>query len=147
MLSQIITNSQSYSFIILQFSSWYMLGLIWLIQLSTYPSFLYIPKEDFLAFHSRHTAALGFLAGPPMVVQLVSSLIWGSNNNWSILAFVALTWVFTFFVSVPIHNQLQIVGYDQKLIEKLITTNWLRTITWTGIAFYLLYLALKARGN
>jgi hypothetical protein len=47
----------------------------------------------------------------------------------------------TFLVSVPLHNLLQ-KERNSKIIERLILTNWPRTILWTlrlGLLFCLLW--------
>ncbi len=112
----------------------YMLAIIWLIQLIHYPSFLHINENEFKDFHAKHTQIMGFLVGPIMVLELIIScmqLSTGVNaSSISLLIIVLCLWFFTFFVSVPIHNKLS-GGFQKTLIQKLILTNWLRTLLWT----------------
>lgn len=112
----------------------YMLAIIWLIQLIHYPSFLHINENEFKDFHAKHTQIMGFLVGPVMVLELIIScmqLSTGVNaSSISLLIIVLCLWFFTFFVSVPIHNKLS-GGFQKTLIQKLILTNWLRTLLWT----------------
>lgn len=114
--------------------SLYMLAIIWLIQLIHYPSFLHINENEFKDFHAKHTQIMEFLVGPVMVLELIIScmqLSTGVNaSSISLLIIVLCLWFFTFFVSVPIHNKLS-GGFQKTLIQKLILTNWLRTLLWT----------------
>jgi hypothetical protein len=42
-----------------------------------------------------------------------------------------IIWVATFSLSVPCHSQLERDGWEEKTIQKLLSTNWIRTIGWT----------------
>lgn len=69
-----------------------------------------------------------------MLVELLTSLtlavqdqsLWNSLS----LASVVLIWIWTFTISVPIHQKLHL-GKDFGLIKKLVFTNWLRTGLWS----------------
>ena len=55
-------------------------------------------------------------------------------------------WAATFFISVPLHNQLDAHGFDAQVIGQLVATNWLRTLAWTarlGILTFFLFRLLK----
>ena len=43
---------------------------------------------------------------------------------------VSIVWLSTFGFQVPIHNQLQ-TGKEDKLIQRLVKTNWIRTSAWS----------------
>lgn len=134
------------AFVLCLVSAIYMCGVIWIIQLHHYPSFKRIAPEKFTQFHSRHTMAMGFVAGPAMVIELISAfwLLTHTADVFSIthLTFVALLWVSTFLISVPLHNQLA-AAHDVKVIQKLIITNWPRTVLWTAKALLTFFWALK----
>ena len=114
-------------------------GLIWTIQLVHYPSMRFIPKERFVEYHNFHSMRISFLAIPLMVTELGSSLIlFYQNYNNAIqtiflinLVIVALIWLSTFLIQVPLHNALSKEKQSEKL-SKLICTNWIRTILWTA---------------
>ena len=114
-----------------------MVVLIWIVQLVVYPGFLFYAKEDLLRWHGPYTSAITIIVMPLMVSQLLlhgvrvySDFSW---MNLLILALVLSTWVVTFFVSVPLHNQIS-SGVDiQQASSKLVSTNWIRTIQWTLI--------------
>ena len=114
-------------------------GLIWTIQLVHYPSMRFIPKERFVEYHNFHSIRISFLAVPLMVTELGTSLIlFYQNYNNAIqtiflinLVIVALIWLSTFLIQVPLHNALSKEKQSEKL-SKLICTNWIRTILWTA---------------
>ena len=114
-------------------------GLIWTIQLVHYPSMRFIPKERFVEYHNFHSIRISFLAVPLMVAELGTSLIlFYQNYNNAIqtiflinLVIVALIWLSTFLIQVPLHNALSKEKQSEKL-SKLICTNWIRTILWTA---------------
>ena len=112
----------------------YLVGLIWLIQLIHYPSFTSISAERWNFFHQAHTAAMGLLAGGPMVIALLLGLwlAWrtGGPLQYTALACELAAWIVTFAISVPLHQRLA-AGPDPQAIALLISTNWLRTAAWT----------------
>lgn len=115
------------------FSCFYMTGLIWMVQWVHYPSFRFIPESN-KQFHKHHTRSITPLVLPVMVLEIVtaSSLAYQSQNivfglNWILLI---LIWASTFFLSVPLHSQLEAEMHPHT-IEKLISTNWPRTVLWT----------------
>jgi hypothetical protein len=117
----------------LQISScFYMTGVISVIQWIHYPSFANIEREKFSAFHKKHINALGFIAGPAMVIELVTALwLTKSGNPFFILnaLLVCLLWFITFFISVPLHNRLA-ENFDEPVWRKLLKTNYLRSFLW-----------------
>jgi len=114
-------------------------GLIWTIQLVHYPSMRFIPKERFVEYHNFHSIRISFLAMPLMLTELGTSLmLFYQNYNNAIqtiflinLVIVALIWLSTFLIQVPLHNALSKEKQSEKL-SKLICTNWIRTILWTA---------------
>ena len=44
---------------------------------------------------------------------------------------LAIIWVTTALVQVPLHRRLQ-DGYDRSVVAKLVKSNWLRTGLWTA---------------
>jgi hypothetical protein len=112
-----------------------MCGVIWVIQMVHYPSFAYMNPTQFTEAHQRHTSMMGVIVGPVMILELMAGLWLVSERITSFsllnLGIIALLWFFTFFVSVPLHNQLD-AGFNLVAIQKLVTTNWPRTILWTA---------------
>ena len=133
-------------FLINSFASFFMTGLIWYVQLVHYPSFRFVREADFHDFHNFHSLRTGYIVMPVMVTELASSGAlwysdsWSSLNAWGFYI-VILIWAATFFLSVPMHSILN-SAKDDDAINRLVTTNWLRTILWTiksVLAIILLY--------
>lgn len=121
-----------------------MTGLIWYVQLVHYPSFLYIKEEHFQEFHGMHSRFTGLIVGPVMLTELGTSLFLFINDTWlgyQAIGFylVLMIWVSTAFLSVPSHSILS-GGKKEKEIQKLVSTNWIRTVLWSAKALLGLYL-------
>ena len=130
------------------FCSYYMTGVIWLIQLITYPALTFVENGSFINVHKQHSNRMSILVGPIMIVELMSALYLAQSFEefWLLNVFMVLSiWCFTFLVSVPIHNQLQ-NGKNAASIRKLVHTNWPRTILWTLKSVFVLCFQLKVLG-
>jgi len=112
-----------------------MSGIIWQVQLLTYPQFLKVSAADFPAYHQSHTERMAWVVGPPMLVEFALALLtaWQlrSGVSYVALALVISVWATTALIQIPLHNRLA-RGYDLPAIRKLITTNWLRTFLWSA---------------
>ncbi len=121
-----------------------MTGIIWQVQLLTYPQFLKVPAADFPAYHQSHTERMAWVVGPPMLAELALALLaaWQLRSGVSYvgLALVIGLWITTALVQIPLHNRLA-RGHDRSTIRKLITTNWLRTFLWSARTILLFTLA------
>ena len=111
-------------------------GLIWVVQLVVYPSFLLVGGgPSWPAFHAAHTRAVALAVGPPWAVQGLSvGLLLLQRPGPLVLltaALAAATVLVTVAVSVPLHTRLG-DGYDDRLARRLISTNWWRTAAWTA---------------
>lgn len=127
------------------FSSFALFGLIWCVQIVHYPFFLRSDKEHFvehIAFHKRH---ISVIVVPLMTMELVTSGILSFQAEqlayWNMFGFVLviLIWLVTFSVQVPLHGKLS-DGYDEPNVQKLIKTNWIRTILWSLKSFISLFI-------
>lgn len=123
-----------------------MTGIIWQVQLLTYPQFLKVSKKDFPAYHLSHTTRMGLIVVPVMLLELTLACIcaWQMPNLISFvgLGLVIAVWLTTAIFQVPLHGKLA-RGYDRSAIERLITTNWIRTLFWTLRALILLGVVLR----
>ena len=62
-------------------------------------------------------------------------------------ALVALIWGVTFLISVPCHAALS-AGFDAAAHDRLVSTNWIRTIAWTAraaLSVWMLWQALELK--
>lgn len=127
--------------------AWYMIGLIWFVQIVHYPLMGYVPKDAFVAYEHRHTHLTSFVTAPIMILELGTAilLVWQMDQLpwfwWGNLVAVLLLWASTFFIQVPLHAKLS-SNYDITVIRQLVRSNWIRTVLWTakglGLAWYLL---------
>ena len=120
--------------------TWALFGLIWVIQLVHYPSFSYIEQSRFLNFHQHHTQSITIIVAPLMLLELglAAWLAYNSGFNWREtipFVLVLLIWVSTVFIQIPIHQKLA-EGKNLELIQKLVLTNWIRTVLWTVKAIW-----------
>lgn len=114
-----------------------MLGLIWVVQLVTYPAFLHVPPDRFRAYHRDHMRRISWIVVPVLLAELAAAL-WllcapdqraHPQQVW-VVGSLGLAWGSTFLAQVPLHQKLK-AGFDQVLIGRLVKTNWMRTFAWT----------------
>jgi hypothetical protein len=111
-----------------------MCGVIWAMQLVHYPAFLWIPLEKLGAFERFRARRVWWIILPVLASELLSGafLAFQTQNSIFILNFFLnlVLWVFTFFVSVPLHKKIDL---DPKSIwvQQLIFTNWPRAVLWS----------------
>jgi hypothetical protein len=124
----------------------YMTGVIWFVQIVHYPLMGKVGAEYFVAYERSHTMLTTFVVGPQMVIELATAvlLVFSMKNMqswwWINLALVGAVWASTFFIQVPLHNDLS-QGFDEVKHLKLVNSNWIRTVVWTARAVLLLFLA------
>lgn len=117
------------------FSSFWMLTIIWFVQIVHYPLFKWVPIESRALYSERHQFYISWLVVPGMLLEL-GSLVWilifGLYHwVWMMCTFLlAIIWSSTFLIQVPCHQQLLIAPSDS-LCDRLIRTNWIRTLSWT----------------
>ena len=118
------------------FSSFFLCGLIWVIQIVHYPMFYHLEKNRFSKYIRLHGYRISFIVIPVMIIELLTSiaLVFLASQYFYFhiagLVAVSIIWLTTFFVQVPLHNQLAQIK-SKFIIRKLIRTNWIRTILWT----------------
>ena len=115
--------------------SWGLLILIWLVQLIIYPGFQRILQEAFAAYHKWYVIRISAVVLPLMVAELILTIWWVLSDAYSSISlsagfFVSIVWLSTFVLQVPIHNRLK-AGKDEKQIQRLVATNWVRTVAWS----------------
>ena len=142
-------TSSFLSMLLLQlFSTFFMTGLIWVIQLVHYPSFVYVDRKSFVDFENFHGKRISLIVIPAMVLELLSALglylvapealltLAGVN-----LGLLLLVWAVTLMVSARLHGKL-LKGYNPSYIQQLVSTNWARTFLWTARSFLVLYILI-----
>ncbi len=116
------------------FTTIFMTGLIWFVQIVHYPLFEKVGKEVFVEYEKTHTQWTGYVVAPIMVAEFAFTSLWlyQIQSLALLIAFILLLviWASTFFIQVPLHGRLS-KNYNVELIQKLVKTNWIRTIAWT----------------
>ncbi|MEJ6777266.1 MAG: hypothetical protein QNK85_08095 [Crocinitomicaceae bacterium] len=109
--------------------------LIWMTQLIVYPSFLFYPAKEILAWHERYTKAIAIIVFPLMLGQLSITIfqVFITQNIYTFTStlLVVFLWVITLSKFAPIHKQISLGKSSRKLLTNLIQGNWVRTVSWT----------------
>lgn len=120
-------------------STWFLVGLIWTIQIVHYPLFAAVGVDRFVAYEASHTRLITLVVGPVMLVEAATAGLFVAMRPasipawipWTGLGLVILIWISTAILQVPDHAKLA-NGFDAAAHAHLVGTNWLRTIAWTA---------------
>lgn len=113
-----------------------MTGLIWFVQVVHYPLFGAVGDANFVAYEREHTRRTGFVVGPFMAAEGVTTLwLFFAPVDGRLLPLVGgllLTVVLgsTVAVQVPLHDTLSTTP-DRAAMRRLVRGNWIRTIGWS----------------
>lgn len=114
-----------------------MTGLIWFVQVVHYPLMARVGHGGFARYESEHTRRTTLVVGPLMLAELLCSIaiafgplaVEGPIPLLG-LGCLALIWLSTAFLQVPMHRVLE-RGYDPRAHGRLVRTNWVRTVLWS----------------
>jgi len=122
-------------------ATWFMAGLCWCVQVIHYPLLLRIARElpgSISQVAAEHASRITWVVAPGMLIEVASALMLltlrGVDQSIALigLAGLALVWISTFAVQVPLHARLQRAGPDAPEAGRLLVlTNWVRTLAWT----------------
>lgn len=136
-----------YLFVIHLGSTWFMVGLIWLIQIVHYPLFARVSQEQFALYEREHSRRITYIVAPLMLSELASGfaityLLAHAYTFVMVANLVCLIaiWVSTFAIQVPLHQKLD-SGFDRSLHSRLVSTNWIRTVCWSVRGILLAFMA------
>jgi hypothetical protein len=132
--------------------TWAMVGLIWTVQLVQYPSFAHVGAAEFAHFHDHHSTRITWIVAPLMAGELLSglALFWAGPEGltagllWIGFGLIALNWVWTACVAVPLHARLS--GRAPRLKQALVRANWVRTFAWSARGLWTLVAVRAALG-
>jgi hypothetical protein len=127
--------------------SLYSAGQVWLVQLSSYPLWAYVGRNEFSAYHRAWWRSIwGVVLGPAALVTLGSVLmLWRAVPEvpaWALWASVGLQACFVLGTAVwwgPLMARLEgaDAGLDQRRYRLLMSTHWLRVLVVTAYAVLL----------
>jgi len=121
------------------FATLFMTGLIWFVQVVHYPLFVRVGVERFGRYEQDHMARTTWVVAPAMLLEGVCAA-WiaidqpAGAPKWLPalgLGLLVVVWGSTFLLQVPAHRALS-KGFDERAAERLVSTNWIRTIAWSG---------------
>ena len=122
-----------------------MVGVIWVIQLLHYPSFHFIQKSNYSKFQQFHMDRISLIVIPAMVIEFITGIMmlqFGFSSNIlfiSSLFILLIIWGITFVFFTKMHQGLMI-GYDEVIVNRLISINWSRTLLWSLRLLVLCYI-------
>ena len=119
-------------------ATWFMVGLIWVVQLVHYPAFDWIDRQRFVEFEAFHAQSMGRVLAVPAVTEVATgaTLVWVRPSDLSIGLvlgsglLLAGIWSVTALVQVPQHRRLG-AGFEAEIHRRLVSRNWWRTAAWT----------------
>ncbi|QEG24555.1 hypothetical protein [Mariniblastus fucicola] len=120
-------------------STWYMVGLIWMVQCVHYPLFAKVSAENYVAYQQLHERYITPVVGVPMLIEIVTAMLLLNFVPkgvpvawvWTALILLIVAWLSTAFLQVPCHSKLNI-AFDDVVHRRLVNTNWIRTVSWTA---------------
>lgn len=136
-------------------ATWYMVGLIWMVQIVHYPMFDRVGSDQFAQYEKDHSRLITPIVGIPMLIELGTAVALLCMPGFAPITYrligvglviIVAIWLVTATLSVPCHQQLA-AGFNATAHQKLVLTNWLRTLGWTvrgGIVAWILYQQLQA---
>lgn len=131
-------------------ATWFMTGLIWLIQLVHYPMMRMVGRAEFVPYLTRHQSAITPVVCVPMLIEVATAAylliqdpqLRRSNEFLGSCALLAVIWGSTAFWQVPLHQSL-LEGFDPERVNRLVISNWVRTIFWSSRGFLIGVLLLS----
>lgn len=121
-------------------ATWFMVGLIWFVQVVHYPLFRGVGADGWRVYAARHQARTSWVVLPVMLVELSTAvmLVPGPGVGpapgalpWVGAGLLALIWISTFAVQVPLHARLG-TEHSPRAMSGLVKTNWIRTVAWSA---------------
>lgn len=117
----------------------YLVGLIWFVQVVHYPLFFKVGENH--TYHLAHQRKTTYVVAPMMLIEGVSAVVLyvtlGTYTLLIGLIILVIIWLSTFFVQVPCHMKLK-QGYSDHVVNRLVKSNWIRTIGWTARIYIVL---------
>lgn len=120
-------------------ATFFMVGLIWFVQVVHYPLMARVGREQFISYSESHSRLTGYVVGPPMLAEAATTALllvarpaavplWSAALGAGLLAAI---WLSTALLQIPRHTALG-TGFDRREHRALVTTNWLRTAAWSA---------------
>ncbi|MFN7020799.1 MAG: hypothetical protein ACK4WH_05660 [Phycisphaerales bacterium] len=122
-------------------ATWFMVGLIWFVQVVHYPLMARVPASEAAAYALEHQRKTTWIVAPVMCIEAFAAVLltwplhvpstFGHLPGVLGLTLLALIWLSTFAVQVPLHARLA-ASPDDRTVRRLVASNWVRTLCWTA---------------
>ena len=120
------------------FCTFFMMGLIWVVQIVNYPLFKNVGDKNFVLYHTKHVWRVTCVVAIPMFFEAISSIMLLYYPHPHIpaqlilygVALIFVVWLSTLFLLVPQHDAL-LKSFDIKAYQRINVYNWVRTVAWT----------------
>lgn len=116
-------------------ATWFLVGLIWMVQVVHYPLFAGVGTDGYAAYQRSHMSRITWVVAPAMFIELGAAVLLvlhvESPLAWTSVSLLGLVWLSTFAVQVPLHGKLA-QAFDATTHRMLVVTNWARTLLWTS---------------
>ena len=121
------------------FATGLMAGLICFVQIVHYPLFQNIPESSWKKFHQQHMRLTSYVVMPIMLVELITAVLLlfyrpsflSQKESLFLFLLLILIWLATFFIQVPLHQAIA-QKRDSIKIQRLVQTNWIRSLLWVS---------------
>ena len=121
------------------FSTCFMVGLIWFVQIVHYPMFRDVGEANFRDYEIKHSRLTTWVVGPVMLVEIATSALILMKAVDSVdkrlaligAVLIGIVWLSTALLQVPMHQKLE-SGFLPDAWHRLVWTNWIRTIAWSA---------------
>ncbi|WDQ16013.1 hypothetical protein [Rhodopirellula sp. P2] len=119
-------------------STWYMVGLIWMVQIVHYKMFDRVGEDVFAKYATDHARLITPIVAIPMLIEIATAVgllmtrPTGLSLTWAAVGLVLLLiiWISTAALQVPAHGKLA-SGFQTDVHNTLVATNWIRTVAWS----------------
>jgi len=118
--------------------TWFLAGVIWIVQLVHYPLFAFVDPARTGAMAAAHSGRIGLVVGPAMLLEAATA-VWlvahppaGVSRSFLVagLVLLAVVWLSTALLQGPDNARLA-AGFDAAVHRRLVDTNWIRTVAWS----------------
>jgi uncharacterized membrane protein len=120
--------------------TWFLVGLIWFVQIVHYPLMRIVGSGHFREYECQHQKRTTLVVAPAMLLELTLAITIvilahrageGLILSWIGMVLVLLIWASTFGVQMQLHKELT-RGFNDRAIGWLVVTNMIRTLLWTA---------------
>jgi hypothetical protein len=108
--------------------------LIGMVQIIIYPSFLYYKSDSLRIWHKIYTGKITLIVAPLMIAQIgLATYLLIDRGAFSMaevcaLVVIAINWLLTMFIFIPLHEQIDKTPEDHKVQHQLVRFNAARVV-------------------